>query len=157
VLFDNQYQLVHDGKDIREVEELTQNTYQPSGSTALLDAVGRTVDRLGERLDSLKEDEKPENVIVFILTDGKENASSDYSRDKIREMIEDRESNYGWAFIYGGANQDAFAEAGSMGIRAQNAFDFDATGKGTRMAYVKSSEMVASYRMRNTPEESKDD
>lgn len=62
--------------------------------TALLDAVGRTVDRVGERLDALDESQKPENVIVFILTDGKENASSDYNRDKIKEMIEHQQSKY---------------------------------------------------------------
>ncbi len=69
-LFDDRYQLIHDGKDINEVDDLTGQTYQPSGMTALLDAVGRTVDRVGQRLDSLPESEKPENVIVFILTDG---------------------------------------------------------------------------------------
>lgn len=153
VLFDDRYQLVHDGIDIREMEELTESTYQPSGTTALLDAVGRTVDRVGERLDTLEENLKPDNVIVFILTDGKENASSDYTRDRIREMIEHQESRYGWEFIYGGANQDAFAEAGSLGIKAQNAFDFEATGKGTREAYAESSDMVASFRMRSKPQE----
>lgn len=156
VLFDDRYQLVHDGKDIRKVEELTDDTYQPSGTTALLDAVGWTVDRVGERLDAIDNDEKPENVIVFILTDGKENASSDYKRDQIREMIEHQESKYAWEFIYGGANQDAFAEAGTLGIKAQNTFDFESTGEGTREAYAESSEMVASFRLRTDPKESKD-
>lgn len=157
VLFDDRYRLVHDGKDIREVEELTEDTYQPSGTTALLDAVGRTVDRVGERLDGMQEAQKPENVIVFILTDGKENASSDYGRDRIREMIEHQESRYGWEFIYGGANQDAFAEAGSLGIKAKNTFDFESTGEGTRQAYAESSEMVASFRMRSAPGDSDED
>ncbi len=156
VLFDDRYELVHDGIDIYEMEKLTEDTYQPSGTTALLDAVGRTVDRVGERLDALEETDKPENVIVFILTDGKENASSDYTRDQIREMIEHQESKYAWEFIYGGANQDTFAEAGSLGIKAQNAFDFEATGEGTREAYAESSDMVASYRMRTSPEESEE-
>lgn len=156
VLFDDRYQLVHDGTDIREVEELTEDAYRPSGTTALLDAVGKTVDRVGERMDATPESEKPENVIVFILTDGKENASSDYGRDKVKTMIEHQESTYGWEFIYGGANQDAFAEAGSLGIKAQNAFDFEATGEGTREAYDQSSDMVASFRMRTKPEEPAD-
>lgn len=146
VLFDDRYDLIHDGKDINEVEELTKKTYRPSGTTALLDAVGRTVDRVGERLDKLNESEKPENVIVFILTDGMENASSDYNKDQVKEMIEHQESKYSWEFIYGGANQDAFAEAGGLGIKAQNTFNFESTGKGTREAYENSSEMVASFR-----------
>lgn len=153
VLFDDRYQLVHDGKDIREVEELNGTTYQPSGTTALLDAVGRTVDRVGERLDSIEDDEKTENVIVFILTDGKENASSDYTRDQVKEMIEHQQTKYDWEFIYGGANQDAFAEAGSIGIKVKNSFNFDATGEGTREAYAESSDMVANYRLRPSKEE----
>ena len=145
-LFDDRYQLVHNGKEINKVEALTENTYNPSGMTALLDAVGRTVDRVGERLDELKEAEKPENVIVFILTDGKENASSDYSRDQIKEMIEHQESKYSWEFIYGGANQDAFSEAGGLGIKAQNTFNFEASEEGTRKAYEHSSELTTNYR-----------
>ena len=153
-LFDDRYQLVHDGKDIQEVEDLTKSTYQPSGMTALLDAVGRTVDRVGERLDALPESEKPENVIVFILTDGMENASSDYNKDQVKEMIEHQQSKYDWEFIYGGANQDAFAEAGGLGIKEQNTFNFEATGKGTRKAYEHSSELMASFRMEPEPVDS---
>jgi uncharacterized protein YegL len=148
VLFDDRYDLIHNGKDIHEVDELTKKTYRPSGTTALLDAVGRTVDRVGERLNELNDSEKPENVIVFILTDGMENASSDYTKDQVKGMIQHQESKYSWEFIYGGANQDAFEEAGGLGIKAQNTFNFEATGQGTREAYENSSDMVASYRKR---------
>lgn len=148
VLFDDRYDLIHNGKDIHEVDELTKKTYLPSGTTALLDAVGRTVDRVGERLNELTNSEKPENVIVFILTDGMENASSDYTKDQVKGMIQHQESKYSWEFIYGGANQDAFEEAGGLGIKAQNTFNFEATGQGTREAYENSSDMVASYRKR---------
>lgn len=153
VLFDDRYDLIHNGKDIHEVDELTKKTYRPSGTTALLDAVGRTVDRVGERLNELTNSEKPENVIVFILTDGMENASSDYTKDQVKEMIQHQESKYSWEFIYGGANQDAFEEAGGLGIKAQNTFNFEATGQGTREAYENSSDMVASYR--KTPDSEK--
>jgi len=148
VLFDDRYDLIHNGKNIHDVEKLNKKTYRPSGTTALLDAVGRTVDRVGDRLDKLKESEKPENVIVFILTDGMENASSDYNKDQVKEMIQHQESKYSWEFIYGGANQDAFEEAGGLGIKAQNTFNFEATGEGTREAYENSSDMVANYRER---------
>ena len=148
VLFDDRYDLIHNGKNIHDVEKLNKKTYCPSGTTALLDAVGRTVDRVGDRLDELNESEKPENVIVFILTDGMENASSDYNKDQVKEMIQHQESKYSWEFIYGGANQDAFEEAGGLGIKAQNTFNFEATGEGTREAYENSSDMVANYRER---------
>lgn len=145
-LFDHQYRLINNGTDIKEIEKLTDQTYQPSGMTALLDAIGRTVDSVGERLDALPESEKAENVIVFILTDGMENASSVYSREKIKEMIEHQESTYSWEFIYGGANHDAFAEAGSLGIKNENTFAYESTGQGTRTAYRYSSEMIANFR-----------
>ncbi len=153
VLFDDHYELVHNGKDINEVSDLNKNTYKPSGTTALLDAVGRTVDHVGERLDRLKESDKPENVIVFVLTDGKENASSDYTRERIKNMIELQESKYSWEFIYGGANQDAFAEAGGLGIKGKNVFNFDATGEGTRTVYESSSKLMASYRKGSASED----
>lgn len=146
VLFDHRYHLIHNGIDIHKVENLQNSNYKPSGTTALLDAVGRTVDRVGERLDSLEESQKPENVIVFILTDGLENSSSDYSRRKVRNMIEHQESKYSWEFIYGGANQDAFAEAGGLGIKRKNTFNFDATAEGTKVAYEESSKIMESYR-----------
>ena len=151
-LFNSSYELVHNGKDITEVKPLDDDSYLPSGTTALLDAVGRTVDEVGQRLDQLSESRKPENVIVFILTDGKENASSDYGRDKIKQMIEHQESKYSWEFIYGGANQDAFAEAGGLGIKSKNTFNFEATGQGTREAYHSSSRLMASYRMKSPDE-----
>lgn len=147
-LFDHTYELIHNGKDINEVDNLTEDTYSPSGMTALLDAVGRTIDSVGKRLDAKEEAKKPENVIVFILTDGQENSSSDYSRDRIKEMIEHQQSKYSWEFIYGGANQDAFAEAGGMGIRAQNTFNYSSTGEGTRNAFMESSDLIASMRLK---------
>ena len=146
VLFDDQYNMLIDGKDIQKVEPLNEKTYRPSGMTALLDAVGRTIDRVGERLDETPEEEKPSKVIFFILTDGLENSSSDYSRERIKEMIEHQESKYSWEFIYGGANQDAFAEAGSLGIRGANTMNFASTGKGVRNAYMSNSALVTSYR-----------
>lgn len=145
-LFDHEYEMVYQGKSIDEAPELDESTYQPSGMTALLDAVGRTVDSVGERLDNLSESERPDNVIVFILTDGHENSSSDYKRDRIKEMIEHQESKYGWEFIYGGANQDAFSEAGGLGIKAKNTFNFDESSEGTRKAYNTSSDLTTQYR-----------
>jgi len=74
----------------------------------------------------------------------------------VKEMIEHQESKYSWEFIYGGANQDAFAEAGGIGIKAENTFNFEASGEGTRKAYDNSSELTASYRKEPEPEDSKE-
>ena len=87
ILFDHEYQVVHQAVDIQQVEPLNQDTYVPRGSTALLDAVGKTIDAVGERLAATAESERPSQVIVSILTDGYENASQTYSKPKVAEMI----------------------------------------------------------------------
>lgn len=148
VLFNDQYELVHDHVDIQRVPELNEETYQPSGTTALLDAVGRTIDRVGQRLAKTAEHDKPCKVIVAILTDGLENASSDYSRAKIAEMIEHQQKVYSWEFIFLAANQDAIATASSMSIHAKDAISFDATGEGVRNANLRMSQEVAYRRAR---------
>ena len=146
VLFNHEYNVVHDFVDIKKVKKLTTKTYVPAGTTALLDAVGRTVDSLGDRLREMKENERPENVIVVILTDGQENSSSDYSRRAIKEKIEHQQDKYNWSFVFLGANQDAFAEAGAMGIRAQFTTGFMSDSYGTIGAYSTSSNAVKSIR-----------
>lgn len=95
-------------------------------------------------------------MIVFILTDGKENASSDYSRDKVKSMIEHQESKYSLTFIYGGANQDAFVEAGGLGIKGRNTFNFDATAEGTRAVYERTSKLMSAYRSGSASEDRED-
>ena len=147
VLFNHKYKLVYDNIDIAQASPLTEKTYQPQGMTALLDAVGRTIDGVGKRLSKTPETERPGKVIVAILTDGLENASSDYSRDKIAKMIQHQQDVYSWDFIFLAANQDAIATARTMSIDAQDAISFDATGEGVRNAQAVMSQQVA-YRRR---------
>jgi len=135
VLFDHEYQVVHDGKDIRAVPPLDEATYMPRGTTALLDAIGRTVDDIGARLARTPEAQRPGKVIVSILTDGLENASKDYTRERIATMIEHQRTKYGWDFIFLAANQDAIQVAAGMAIPAQDAIGYAATAAGTRAAW----------------------
>ena len=100
ILFDHEYQIVHQAVDIQQVEPLNQDTYVPRGSTALLDAVGKTIDAVGERLAATPESERPSQVIVSILTDGYENASQTYSKPKVAEMIKHQTEKYSWAFEF---------------------------------------------------------
>jgi len=123
VLFDTNYKVVCDGVNIEDAESLTEKTYQPSGLTALLDAVGKTIDSVGERLSSSSD--KPDKVIVAILTDGEENASTEYKLETIKSKIEHQQNNYAWEFIYLGANQDSFLEAGKLGIKRSNTFNYN--------------------------------
>ena len=146
VLFNHDYEIIHDFVDIKKVKPLTTKTYVPAGTTALLDAVGRTVDSLGDKLRDMDEKDRPENVIMVILTDGMENSSRDYARSAIKEKIEHQQDKYNWKFIFLGANQDAFAEAGGIGIRGQFVANYAADSFGTLGAYSSSSRAVKSIR-----------
>lgn len=146
VLFSHEYILVHDAVPLPQVEPLTDKTYQPSGSTALLDAVGRTIDDVGKRLAKTAEPERPSQVIVAILTDGQENASSDYSKTRLAEMIQHQEEKYAWQFFFLGANIDSFSTAGGLNIKKAQTANFVATAEGVRNAYKQQSEWVTRAR-----------
>ena len=111
--FDHEYQVVYEDKPIAEVPKLV---IEPRGSTALLDAIGRTITTLGVRLAQLPEDRRPGTVLVCIVTDGMENASREFDYHVIRTMITHQEQVYSWTFVYLGADQDAIEQGSRMGI-----------------------------------------
>lgn len=113
VQFDTDYEFVHSGIPIQKVPSFKLT---PRGSTALLDAVGRAITETGNRLAAMSESQRPALVIFVIVTDGQENSSRLFSREKIREMIQHQQAAYNWQFTFLAANQDAFAEAASLGI-----------------------------------------
>ena len=124
VLFDDRYELPFHSVPISEVVELDTTTYVPRGSTALLDAIGRTIDELGSKLAAAPEAERPNQVIVAVLTDGQENASSKFTWESIAQRIHHQTENYQWQFLFLGANQDAIATAARMNIRSENTTNF---------------------------------
>jgi Mg-chelatase subunit ChlD len=146
VLFNHNYELIHEARDIQDVAYLDKGSYTPQGMTALLDAVGRTIDDVGQRLADTPEAERPSTVIVSILTDGRENSSSDYTKTRVREMVERQQEKYSWEFIYLGANVDAFAEAGALGIPEAKTANFAHTGAGVREAHHRISGFVSEAR-----------
>lgn len=124
VQFDTKYEFKYKGTPLQEVGHCTLN---PGGMTALLDAVGRAITETGDRLRQMPESERPGLVVFMIITDGQENASREYTRHQIRQMIEHQQSKYNWQFSYLGANQDAFAEAASYGINLDAVANYAAT------------------------------
>jgi uncharacterized protein YegL len=150
VLFDHEYMKVHDGAPIADVAPLNTTTYEPRGTTALLDAVGRTIDDVGKRLSDLTEEERPEKVIVSIMTDGFENASKDYSLTKVRDMIAHQTDMYQWEFVFLGATLEANKMAADAGIPLANIASFTSTGAGVRAAYADISTRTAAYRKGST-------
>jgi len=148
VQFNSELEVIHENKPLQDVEPINKNTYNPGGVTALLDAVGETIDSTGQRLAGIPEEKRPEKVIVAILTDGHENASRNYTLSKVRKMINHQKENYSWEFIFLGANQDAFAEAAKMGIDREDSFNFHVSKEGIKQAYDDMHETVTKYRKR---------
>ena len=121
VQFDTEYEFVHRGVPVKRVP---QYKLEPRGSTALLDAVGRAIHETGARLAAMPEPERPGLVIFIIVTDGQENSSREFTKAKVKKMIEHQQSVYDWHFTFLAANQDAFAEAGGLGIAQAGAANY---------------------------------
>jgi len=144
--FDNVYEAVYENTPLDFVKDLDGKTYVPRGGTALLDAVGRTIDQVGKQLAALKEEQRPEKVLVVIITDGEENSSNVYNSEKIKQMVTHQTDHYKWAFTYIGANQDAWAVGNSMGINATSNLTWASNSKGTANAFSSLNNATACYR-----------
>jgi hypothetical protein len=147
VLFDDQYEVLWNGIDAREAK-LTEDEYYVRGMTALLDAVGKTILDVGYRLARTSEERRPGKVIFVITTDGMENASSEFTYGKVKELIRHQQEKYSWEFIFMGANIDVAKEADSLGIHIENSFNFEASVKGIENMYEMVSESIMEKRMK---------
>ena len=145
VLFDDRYELLHDRVDLRTVEPMTDHEYFVRGTTALLDAVGKTISSISNAQKRTIEGERADNVLFVITTDGMENASREFTYEKVRNMIEQQKSKYGWEFLFLGANIDAIATANLFGIEEDRAANFHADSDGTQLNYEVISETISSY------------
>lgn len=140
--FDHEHDTVHDFVPLRDV---TPYTLVPRGNTALLDACGFAISKVGEKLAAMSEAERPGKVTVLIATDGQENFSREYKLAQVRDMIVRQRERYAWEFSYIGANQDSFAEAGAMGITGIATMDYAGTTVGTRNAWAGASSAASLY------------
>ncbi len=125
IQFDDQnpQEAIFDNKPIKEVD-FKPDSYSPRGWTPLYDAVGLAIVKLGQQLQAKPETERPEKIIFVILTDGQENSSKEYTRERVFAMIQEQTKTYNWQFIYLGSNQDAFAVGQSFGVRGQSAITY---------------------------------
>ena len=158
VLFNDKTDVLYESRSIHSVHALTEKEYEVGGTTALLDAVGSTILKVDQKGDI----KKGTKVIFVIITDGMENASREFTKTKVKQMISDKQEKYGWDFIYLGANIDAVEEADAIGVQRSNAVTYRNTESGVRAnydavsAYVKeAAEMgaVASSKWRSHVEE----
>lgn len=154
VFFDNEYELFHDRIDIKAVHKITDKDYFVGGSTALLDAMGRTIQKIARVQASTAEDYRAEKVLFVIITDGEENSSREYDYRKIKALVEKQKKKYHWEFIFLGANMDAIKTASRFGIAGDRAIDYLADSKGTELNFEMMSNTVASYRQKGYVDES---
>ena len=146
VLFDNESVVIHDRVDISQVPELTEREYYVRGCTALLDAVGGAIHHIGNVHKYARKEDVPEKTLFVITTDGMENASHRYTYEQVRRMLECRKAEYGWEFLFLGANIDAAKEAGKFGIDPAMAADYHCDARGTALNFRVLSEAISAVR-----------
>ena len=146
VLFDDKMRVIHDRFNINDVAPMTERDYYVGGCTALLDAIGRSINKIVNVQRHLPEEAKAEKVIFVIITDGYENASREYTYDKIKRMIDHEQEKYGWEFMFIGANIDAVSEGAKFGIREDRAVRYKSDAAGTALNFDVVAEAVSNIR-----------
>ena len=146
VLFDHETEVIHDRLPLEKVPPMTANEYFTRGMTALLDAVGGAITHISNIHKYARREDVPEKTLFVITTDGMENASRTYTRERVKQLIEHRKKEHGWEFIFLGANIDAAGEAARFGIDADHAVDYHSDSAGTSLNYDVLSDAVAAVR-----------
>lgn len=139
VLFDNECLLLHDRLKLTKVKDMTHKDYLVGGSTALLDAIGQTIQHMSQMKDA-------RNVLFVIITDGQENASRQFTVQTVKRLLEQQKEAKGWVFIFLGANIDAVETASRMGISPDHAADFLSDSEGTQLNYQVIADTITTYR-----------
>ena len=147
LLFDNAHEFIHDRLDLAAVSPLNPDSYFVRGSTALLDAMGKSIQKVDRVMAATDPDHRPRQVLFVIITDGMENASRRFTREQVAQLVHSRRQ-LGWEFIFLGANIDAVQTAGCYGIGADRAVDYLADREGTNLNFRVMSSMVTEYRQK---------
>ncbi|MFZ4594230.1 MAG: hypothetical protein ACOYOF_08235 [Verrucomicrobiaceae bacterium] len=150
IQFDDAYEVPVSAMFIQDVPQLTAGTYTPRGSTALLDAIGRTIKETDRRITALSDGDKPGKVILAIFTDGEENASREYSAKHISDLIRLYRDTKGWEFLFLAANQDAIASAAAMQMNTHNSANVMFCEAGIKSTGSAMSRKVRAMRMKSS-------
>lgn len=145
VLFDDKYELLHDRIDLKDIQSITAEEYYVRGTTALLDAMGKTINKIR----NVQKHSKADRVLFVIITDGLENASKEYTHTQIKKMITDAKDKNDWEFIFLGANIDAISTAKNYGINPERAANYHADSIGTEVSYSAVSNVITQLRAKN--------
>ena len=146
VLFDHESVVLHDRVNIRNIRPMTDNDYMVRGCTALLDAIGGAIHHIGNVHKYARDEDIPEKTVFVIITDGMENASKNYTSDRVKQMIEREKEKYGWEFLFLGANIDAVETAKQFGIGKERAVSYRSDSVGTELNYEVVSQAMCAMR-----------
>ena len=156
ILFDDVSEVLYDRVPVDKVEPMSDRQYYVRGCTALLDAIGGAIHHIANVHKYAREEDVPEKTLFIITTDGMENASSHYSYNKVKKMVEKEKKKYGWEFLFLGANIDAIGVAAKFGIDADRAVNYECDKEGTALNYEVISETVSVVRRSKSREEMSD-
>ena len=146
ILFDSKVETLHDRADLQKIQPMTDKEYYVRGMTALLDAVGSTIQHIRHVHAVMGEDNVPEHTMFVITTDGMENASKEFTAETVKRLIEERKEKEHWEFLFLGANIDAVKAAGHIGIGADRAVNYHSDPVGTALNYDVVGETVSAMR-----------
>ncbi|MGN7941639.1 vWA domain-containing protein [Virgibacillus sp. 6R] len=146
VLFNHDYELLHDRINVKGISPITEDDYQVGGTTALLDAIGSTIQKISNVQKRTNEENRADKVLFVITTDGMENASREYTANKIKQMVTRQKEQFGWEFMFLGANIDSISTAEKYGIDEEFAVNYHADNKGTQLNYQAVNEAVTMMR-----------
>ena len=152
VLFDNESEVLYDRVKLAEVRRMTADDYTVRGCTALIDAIGGAIHHIGNIHKYARPEDVPGHTMFVITTDGMENASHRYTSAEVKRMIERQKEQYGWEFLFIGANIDAVETAGRIGITADRAANYHADSQGTAVVFEAVCRSIGHVRAGMTPD-----
>lgn len=147
-VFNTSVEILLDGVRATSPHILSKQTYRPGDCTALHDAVVEVITGVGDRLASRSEEERPSAVVVVIVTDGEENASTRYKLSDVAQIIDHQKKAYNWQFLFLGANQDSWATGQAMSIDATDAKDWTSSKEGMKNLEVQMSSEISLRKQR---------
>ena len=142
VLFNDKIEVLHDNVDIKKVKKINSSNYQVEGTTALLDAMGITINNCIKR----QKENKSDKVLFVIITDGEENSSSEFTVKKVKNLIDRQTEKFKWEFIFLGANIDSIKTAKSYGITVGNISNFINDSEGVKLNFETVGAALKGYR-----------
>ena len=146
ILFDNESEVIHDRVKLSEISKMTDKDYYVRGCTALLDAIGDAVKHISNIHKYARHEDVPAHTMFVITTDGMENASRKYSYKDIKKLIKNQKDEFGWEFLFIGANIDAVEVAERVGISKERAANYVSDSMGTNMVFEALSKPITAFR-----------